>query len=42
MAVIASAIRNSRLRIIRGAAHLANISQPGEFTAALLAHLAAR
>lgn len=41
-AVIASGIRNSRLRIIRGAAHLANISQPGEFTAALLAHLAAR
>lgn len=41
-AVIASGIRNSRLRVIRGAAHLANIAQPGEFTAALLAHLAAR
>ncbi|HEY5986588.1 MAG TPA: 3-oxoadipate enol-lactonase [Streptosporangiaceae bacterium] len=41
-AVIASGIRNARLHVIRGAAHLANISQPGEFTAALLAHLTAQ
>jgi 3-oxoadipate enol-lactonase len=38
-AVIASAIRGSRLRVIRGAAHLANVAQPAEFTALLLAHL---
>jgi 3-oxoadipate enol-lactonase len=38
-AEIATSIANSRLRIIRGAAHLANISQPGEFTATLFAHL---
>jgi 3-oxoadipate enol-lactonase len=39
-AVIAAAIPGARLRVIRGAAHLANVSQPGEVTAALLAHLA--
>ena len=38
-AIIASAIPGARLRVIRGAAHLANVSQPGEVTAALLAHL---
>jgi 3-oxoadipate enol-lactonase len=38
-AQIASAVRGSRLRVIRGGSHLANISQPGEVTAALLAHL---
>jgi 3-oxoadipate enol-lactonase len=36
---IASAVRCSRLRVIRGGSHLANVSQPGEVTAALLAHL---
>ena len=36
---IASAVGRSRLRVIRGAAHLANISHPGEVTAALMAHL---
>jgi 3-oxoadipate enol-lactonase len=36
---IASAVGRSRLRVIRGGSHLANISQPGEVTAALLAHL---
>jgi 3-oxoadipate enol-lactonase len=41
-AVIASGIHNARLHVIRGAAHLANISQPGEFTAVLLAHLTAQ
>jgi 3-oxoadipate enol-lactonase len=39
-AVIASAIGGARLRVVRGAAHLANVSQAGEVTAALLAHLA--
>ena len=39
-AVIAAAIPGARLRVIRGAAHLANVSQAGEVTAALLAHLA--
>jgi 3-oxoadipate enol-lactonase len=38
-AQIASAIGRSRLRVIRGGSHLANVSQPGEVTAALLAHL---
>lgn len=38
-AVIASGIGRSWLRVIRGALHLANVSQPGEVTAALLAHL---
>ena len=36
---IASAVGRSRLRVIPGGSHLANISQPGEVTAALLAHL---
>ena len=40
-AVIAAGIRGSALRVIRGAAHLANVSAPGEVTAALLGHLAA-
>jgi 3-oxoadipate enol-lactonase len=38
-AVIAAGITGSRLRVIRGASHLANVSAPGEVTAALLAHL---
>jgi 3-oxoadipate enol-lactonase len=38
-ALIASGIGCSRLRVIRGGAHLANVSHPGEVTAALLAHL---
>jgi 3-oxoadipate enol-lactonase len=38
-AQIASAVRGSRLRVIRGGSHLANVSQPGEITAILLAHL---
>jgi 3-oxoadipate enol-lactonase len=38
-AQIASAVRSSRLRVIRGGSHLANVSQPGEVTAILLAHL---
>jgi 3-oxoadipate enol-lactonase len=36
---IASAVGRSRLRVIRGGSHLANVSQPGEVTAILLAHL---
>lgn len=40
-AVIASGIRGSRLTVIRGASHLANVSQPGQVTAALLGHLLA-
>jgi 3-oxoadipate enol-lactonase len=36
---IASAVGCSRLRVIRGGSHLANVSQPGEVTAILLAHL---
>jgi 3-oxoadipate enol-lactonase len=36
---IASAVGRARLRVIRGAAHLANVSHPGEVTAALMAHL---
>ena len=36
---IASAVGRSRLRVIRGGSHLANVSQPGEVAAALLAHL---
>jgi 3-oxoadipate enol-lactonase len=39
-AVIAGAIPGARLRVIRGAAHLANVSAAAEVTAALLAHLA--
>jgi 3-oxoadipate enol-lactonase len=38
-ALIASAIPGARLRVIRGAAHQANVSQAAEVTAALLAHL---
>jgi 3-oxoadipate enol-lactonase len=38
-AQIASAVGCSRLRVIRGGSHLANVSQPGEVTAALQAHL---
>ena len=38
-AVIASGISAARLRVIRGAAHLANVSAAGEVTAALLPHL---
>jgi 3-oxoadipate enol-lactonase len=36
---IASAVGRSRLRVIRGGSHLANVSQPGEVTAILIAHL---
>ena len=32
-------VGRSRLRVIRGGSHLANVSQPGEVTATLLAHL---
>ena len=39
-AVIASAIPGARLRVIRGASHLANVSSAAEVSAALLAHLA--
>jgi len=38
-AVVASGIPGARLRVIRGAAHLANVSSPAEFAAALLHHL---
>jgi 3-oxoadipate enol-lactonase len=38
---VAAAIPGARLRVIRGAAHLANVSQAAEVTAALLAHLTA-
>jgi pimeloyl-ACP methyl ester carboxylesterase len=38
-AVIASGISGARLAVIRGAAHLANVSVPGQVTAALLDHL---
>jgi 3-oxoadipate enol-lactonase len=38
-ALIAQGIRNSRLTVVRGAAHLANVSSPDEVTAALRAHL---
>jgi 3-oxoadipate enol-lactonase len=40
-AVIARGIDGARLRVIRGASHLANTSQPGEVTALLLGHLLA-
>ena len=40
-AVIASGIPNSRLKVIRGASHLANVATAGEVTAALLGHLLA-
>jgi 3-oxoadipate enol-lactonase len=38
-AVIASGISGARLAVIRGAAHLANVSVPGQVTDALLDHL---
>ena len=38
-ALIAGSIPGARLRVIRGAAHLASVSAPGEVTAALLDHL---
>ena len=38
-AQIASRVGCSRLRVIRGGAHLANVSQPGEVTVALMDHL---
>jgi 3-oxoadipate enol-lactonase len=40
-AVIARGIAGSRLAVIRGAAHLANVSAPAEVTAALRGHLLA-
>jgi 3-oxoadipate enol-lactonase len=40
-AMIATAIPGARLRVIRRTAHLANVSTPGEVTAALLDHLSA-
>lgn len=40
-AVIALGIQGSRLRAVHGAAHLANVSHPAEFTALVLAHLTA-
>jgi 3-oxoadipate enol-lactonase len=40
-AVIASGIPNSRLKVIRGASHLANVAAAGEVTAALRGHLLA-
>jgi 3-oxoadipate enol-lactonase len=39
-AAIAAAIPGARLRVIRGAAHLANVSHAAEVSATLLAHLA--
>jgi 3-oxoadipate enol-lactonase len=39
--VIASGIAGSRLRVVRGAAHLANVAAPGEVTALLLPFLLA-
>jgi 3-oxoadipate enol-lactonase len=38
-AAIAAAIPGSRLVVLRGAAHLANVSAPGQVTAELLGHL---
>jgi pimeloyl-ACP methyl ester carboxylesterase len=38
-AVIARAIPGARLRVVRGASHLANVSQPAEVTALLAGHL---
>jgi 3-oxoadipate enol-lactonase len=40
-AVIASGIAGSRLRVVRGAAHLANVSAAAEVTALLVPHLLA-
>jgi 3-oxoadipate enol-lactonase len=39
-AVIASGIPGARLRVVRGAAHLANVSNAAEVSAALVSHLA--
>lgn len=41
-AAIAAAVPRSRLRVIRGAAHLASVSHPAETTALIQAHLAER
>jgi 3-oxoadipate enol-lactonase len=38
-ALIAGSIPGARLKVIRGAAHLANVSQPGEVSAALVQHV---
>ncbi len=38
-ALIAAGIQGARLRVIRGGAHLANVSQAGEVSAALVQHL---
>jgi 3-oxoadipate enol-lactonase len=38
-ALIAAGIPGARLKVIRGAAHLANVSQSGEVSAALVQHL---
>jgi 3-oxoadipate enol-lactonase len=40
-AVISRGIQNAQLTVVRGGAHLANLSAPGEITAALRAHLVA-
>lgn len=40
-AAIASAVRGARLRVVRGSAHLANLSSPGEVCVTLLDHLRA-
>jgi pimeloyl-ACP methyl ester carboxylesterase len=40
-AVIARGITRSRLAVIRGASHLASVSNPGEVTAVLSTHLLA-
>lgn len=40
-AVIARRITGSRLRVVRGGSHLANVEQPGEVTGLLLDHLLA-
>jgi 3-oxoadipate enol-lactonase len=40
-AAIARAIPGARLRVVRGAAHLANVTAPGEVTALLCGHLRA-
>jgi hypothetical protein len=37
----ATGVADSRLRVIRGASHLAPYQTPGPVTAAILAHLAA-
>jgi 3-oxoadipate enol-lactonase len=38
-AIIASAVGSARLRVVRGAAHLANVAASGEVTGRLLPHL---